>query len=404
MKQKLYFFIGCLLMLQATNSIAQCPAGRYAFSPYYFSSYVFHDSVVYSNVTGDVEAMDIYEPPLTDTMSARPCIILAHEGTFISGTRNSDKTVDSLCVHYAKRGYVTVSIDYRLASSVLVMLNLSTAANEVAAAMSDGKAAIRFMVNNRTTYKIDTNNIFIGGNSAGAVLYMHVGYIDSSGECDPLLLTAMDANGGFEGNSGTPGHTTRAKGVIDLAGALHNVSLAGPGDVASVNCQGDQDNVVPYTCGLPLGGACPDSLCGLGSLEAQYVSAGINHMSLVFPGSNHVPWDADAAMFYSVDSIVNVFLMNQVCSDVTSVNNVTVNTEVSLFPNPANDVLNIRASEPVSEVIMYDETGRTVMQVNGINRADYELNTSRFIKGMYFVKMKFVNENNAPVTKRIIVD
>jgi len=47
---------------------------------------------------------------------------------------------------------------------------------------------------------------------------MHIGYIDSLGECSPNIAAAVGANGGFEGNSGNPGYTTRFKAIINLAG------------------------------------------------------------------------------------------------------------------------------------------------------------------------------------------
>ena len=394
-------------MLQAPGAIAQCPGGRYANE--IFSGYTV-TTTTYSSPYN--LQMDIYQPT-GDTLSARPLIILAHGGSFISGTRSDDATVDSLCVRFAKRGYVTASIDYRLGTTAQMLSTDSTQPiSEVIQAVSDGKAAIRYFVKDRATsdsFKVDTNNIFIGGNSAGGVLYMHVGYLDSLGECPSYIQTAMAANGGFEGNSGNAGYTTRSRGVISLAGGLNEVAFVGPGDKPSVNCQGNLDPVVPYTCGKPdlsggLGLAVVQvTLCGLGSLEPQYVAEGIYHMSLVFPGDQHVPWDSDTAKFNRVDSIVNAFLYSLICT-TTSVNEVQTNTAVSLFPNPASDVLNVKSPQQLNTITIYDETGRTVMNVTGINNTDYEINTSHLTKGLYFVKMSFTNENNAPVVKRIVVE
>lgn len=401
MKQKLYLILGCILMLQTTRTMAQCPGGRYV-------DEIFSETM--STVTYSTPyslQMDIHQPT-GDTLSARPLIIFAHEGTFVSGTRSSDATIDSLCVRFAKRGYVTASIDYRLSNfAVMLAADSSGAINEVIQAVSDGKAAIRYFVKDRATsnlYKIDTNNIFVGGNSAGAVLYMHVGYLDSLGECPSYIQTAMAANGGFEGNSGNAGYTTRSKGIISLAGGLNRVSFAGPGDKPSVNCQGDQDLIVPYTCAEAYNGLIHVELCGTGSLQPQYNAVGIYNMDLVFPGQGHVPWDTNPAMFQSVDSIVSLFLYNMVCTGVLSANEVHLNSEVSLFPNPATDLVNVRASQPVSEITMYDETGRVVLQAGGINNTNYEINTAHFSKGLYFVKMRFQNGDNAPVVKRIVIE
>jgi len=392
----------CLLMTGIASANAQCPAGRYLTE--IFSS-VTLDSVTYS--TPYSLKMDIYQPS-GDALAARPLIILAHEGTFVSGTRESDVTVDSLCQRFARRGYVTASIDYRLSTLPNMTSSDSTLAiDEVIQAVSDGKAAVRYFVQDAATantYKIDTNNIFIGGNSAGAVLYMHVGYLDSLGECPSYIATAMAANGGFEGNSGNPGYTTKSKAIINLAGALNEVSFVGPGDKPSVNAQGTDDVVVPYDCGYPLFGAAHITLCGLGSLEPAYDANDIYHVSHIFVGASHVPWDTDPAEFNTVDSMVTVFLYNLVCTGVLSVNTMSAITDLSLFPNPASEVLHMKASEPVKSISVYDELGRMVLQAPDINSENYEVNTSLLSKGVYFIKISFANEYNAPLVKRVVIE
>ena len=86
------------------KSYAQCPTGRYLYNGLFTSYTMVTDT--YSTVYPTTSAVDIYQPT-GDTMAARPLIILAHGGSFVGGTRNDDVTVDSLCVHFAKRGYVT---------------------------------------------------------------------------------------------------------------------------------------------------------------------------------------------------------------------------------------------------------------------------------------------------------
>jgi hypothetical protein len=351
--------------------------------------------------------MDIYQPT-GDTYAERPLIILAHGGSFISGTRSDDGSVDSLCVRFARRGYVTASIDYRLASPFDMFSADSTPSiNAVVKAISDGKAAIRYFVKDAATtntYKIDTNNIFIGGNSAGAVLYMHVGYLADTTECPSYLLTAMNANGGFEGNSGNPGYTTKNKAVVDLAGALNKSSFVGPFDKPSVNFQGTADNIVPYNCGYPLGGACHVQLCGMGTLEPVMTTNGVYHMTKIFTGDSHVPWDSDPAKFKTVDSLTTIFLYNLVCTNVASVNEVHANTEVDIYPNPASERINISAAQPAQEVTVYDGTGRMVMHVEGAGKGSYELNTAGLVQGVYFIKLRFSDKNNIPVVKRVVIE
>lgn len=189
--KKLYLLLAGSVIMNTAH--AQCPAGRHV-SDTYFPS-ITMDSVTYSSAYS--LKMDIYQP-VGDTMSARPIIILAHGGSFIGGDRASDGTVDSLCARFAHRGYVTASIDYRLSDALSMISSDSTMAiDEVIKAISYGKAAVRYFRQDRATtntYKIDTNKIYVGGNSAGAVLYMHVGYLTDISECPSYIATAMAAS------------------------------------------------------------------------------------------------------------------------------------------------------------------------------------------------------------------
>lgn len=394
------FYLGLLLCLGIQQSAsAQCPIGRY--NSNVFTDFTI-DTVTYS--TPYNLQMDIYQP-VGDTLTMRPLIILAHGGSFISGNKNADSTVVQMCRNFAKRGYVTASINYRL-GTMFGMLDSAYAVNEVVQAISDGKAAIRYFMKDAATsntYKVDTNNIFVGGNSAGAIIYMHVGYIDSISECPSYIAAAMAANGGFEGNSGNAGYNTKNKAVINLAGALNTSAMVGWYDKPSVNVQGDADITVPYNCGYPnIGVSVPVRLCGLGQLEPAYTAKGVYHMSKVFVGDSHVPWSSNAAKFFTVDSLVTEFLYNMVCTNVAGVNTVATNTEVTVYPNPADEMLNITAAALVQSVTVFDNMGRVVV-AQETNRQNFELNTAHLAAGIYYIKLRFANENNAPVVRRVVI-
>jgi len=389
----------CISILLGQVSHAQCGNGRYLTT--IFPTYSV-TTVTYSTPYNLL--MDIYQPT-GDTYTKRPLVILAHEGSFVEGSRNSDSTCVQLCRNLCQRGYVTASIDYRL-GTITSLLDSVQIINVVVQAISDGKAAVRYFVQDASTtntYKIDTNNIFIGGNSAGAVLYMHVCYLDSLGECPNYIVNAMDSNGGFEGNSGNAGYTTKFKAVIDLAGGLNKVSFVGPGDKPSVNAQGDQDAVVPYTCGEPDPGVVvPITLCGLGSLEPQYNAESIYHWSLVFPGAGHVPWDNNPVMFPTVDSLVTNFLYTLVCG-TEGVNEISQAAECDIYPNPASTEVSIRSSLPMENICVYDISGRMILQSNAGGKKNYDINISQLAKGMYVVRI-YSGQGYMPVIKKLTIE
>lgn len=401
MGRLLHFIAGCGLALQAIPSHAQCDGGR--FRDEIFPT-VTLDSVTYSTPYG--LKMDIYQPA-GDAMAHRPLIILAHEGAFISGNRSSDVTVDSLCMRFARRGYVTASIDYRL-TNMLAMLSpdSSLSIDAVIKAVSDAKAAIRYFVRDAATtntWKIDTNNIYTGGNSAGAVLNMHLGYITSAAECPPYVASAFTANGGINGNSSdavTATYGIHYRAIIDMAGALNKTSFISTGDVPSVNFQGDLDNVVPYNCAKALGGLSSISLCGLGPMAPALTTAGVYHSSTVFPGAGHVPWDTDPVLFKTVDSTITEFLYTYVCSGTSAVQQVAT-VAATLYPNPAAGSTTVTASADISMLEVTDLQGRTVLR-QATHGHTATVNTSTLSPGLYILKIMPV-DGSAPLTKRLVL-
>ena len=395
----------CIACLTASHAYAQ--GTRYVDSV--FANYT-KTTVTYSTVYN--QQMDIYQPT-GDTATLRPILVLAHGGSFTSGDRNADNVITQLCADFAHKGYVTVSIDYRL-TSAQNLLTADSAIIEVLRAVSDGKAAIRYFYQDAATtntYKIDTNNLFVGGNSAGAVLYMHVAYITNVGMLSPTFQTLLTRVGGLDGNSGNPGYSTNVKGVINLAGALNVASWVQSCGKPVVSAQGDADPVVPYNCGNPEYGVVPVTLCGLGKMQ-PYITANTPYSaSMVFPGDGHVPWQSNAAKFYRIDTMITSFLykalsepMNAVCTNTPlGILDDSYASRISLYPNPATNVLNISSSEMINNISLIDQTGRIVNQVSDIKTLHYQMNTSHLSAGVYIVRLNDV-QGQTPVIRKIVIE
>jgi para-nitrobenzyl esterase len=398
MKKKFYSLF--MLAIAASQVFAQCGA-RY--KEQVFSAVTKTSNVTYSTSNGTTLKLDVYEPT-GDTASLRPLLIMAHGGSFSSGTKANDNVCVSICNSFAKRGYVTASIDYRL-GSVIQMLDSAYAINTVMKAISDGKSAIRFFRKDAATtntYRIDPNQIFAGGNSAGAVLYMHVIYIDSVNECPPPLRAVINSNGGIEGNSGNDGYSSELQGLMNLAGGLNVPEFVGPNSRPSFNAQGDADNTVPYNCANAQGGLTPVRLCGLGVLEPLYNQFSVNHVSIVYPGEGHTPWVSDASELTEIDTTSANFFYNLICSQVSSVQNIQETAEISLFPNPAANEVNFRSSDRMSTVSLFNGLGQKVL-VQTFETATGKINTNDLAKGMYQVKIEFADTNVSAVLKTLVI-
>lgn len=361
--------------------------------------------VIYSTANSTTLKLDVYEPQ-GDTETKRPLIVLAHGGSFIGGNKTADATVTTLCENFAKRGYVTASINYRLGGS-LEMLTLNSAITVVIKAISDGKAAVRYFrkdaAENGNTFGIDSNMIFVGGNSAGAVLYLHHTYISDVNEAPQNIQTILNQNGGIEGNSGNDGYSSAVSGVINLAGGLNEVQFIDIGEPAVISFHGDDDDVVPYTCANAQGGFTPVVLCGLGSMQPRLTSEGIDHVSKVYAGEGHTPWQSNNTMMTEIESMVASFLFNKVCASTGIAENAKDKT-FSVYPNPTSGTLNIEilagTNQPY-QVKVFDASGRMVWNKNNISEKTARLEL-KLTAGIYRVLIQYQDGSHNVLSRNVL--
>ena len=116
------------------------------------------------------------------------------------------------------------------------------------------KASIRYIVKNSSEFKIDTNKIFIGGYSAGAIISLHLAYINSidelisAGEKD--LANYLKNNGGLAGNSGNLEYDSyKIIGVINISGSLFSTKFLNSSEPVLFSVHGTNDKIVPFKSG-----------------------------------------------------------------------------------------------------------------------------------------------------------
>lgn len=392
-----------LFLITAYAATAQCNGNRY--KDEIFSSFT-KTTVTYSvhSQQTNRDKMDIYTPN-GDTETNRPVILLAHGGSFTDGSRD-EPTIAKLCERFAKRGYVTASMSYRLAGNAFEMFQESSAYPVVIKAVSDGKAAVRYLKANASSLGIDSNKIIVGGNSAGAILMLHLAYIDSVEEVsnEPIIFNAMNANGGFEGNSGNDGPTSRVFAVVDWAGGIKDTTWMSPGNVPVVNLHGDPDGTVPYNCGQVLNGISQVNVCGPGIYNKRLNNVGINYWEKRYPNLGHQPWGANAnnAIFFEADSITRDFLYDLLCT-VSSINDpAQAAAAIQLYPNPANNVFTVQSPESIRSIRVLDHTGRMVKEFAAVNNNSLQITTEGLSRGIYYVQVMHTAGTQAVVKKLIV--
>ena len=305
-------------------TFAQCN-GRYQTE--IFSS-VTKTTVNYSDVYADnAHEMDIYTPD-GDTEINRPLILFMHGGSFTGGNKDLVDCVD-FCESFAKRGYVTASVNYRLASNPInFMLDQELQFSTVFKSISDIKSAIRYFrknYNNGNTYGIDENTIFIGGSSAGGVIAVNLAYVDNITDLptSPIDVQSISNNlGGLEGDAGNNGYSSQVSGVISFAGGINDLNWIDALDEPLVSIQGDADETVNYNCGPGLNIPSVLTLCGAGEMHPQADLVGVINDKLIFPGEGHGWFSGgnSSSLFLQALDFTSAFLFPLLpCNNTTSI-------------------------------------------------------------------------------------
>jgi len=220
--------------------------------------------------------MDIYTPD-GDTEEMRPLIILAHAGSYLPKGLNTlpfgnkvDSSMVEMCTQFAKRGWVAVSMDYRLGWNPMGVTQderAGTIMTAVYRSAQDARALVRFFkadaASRESVYKVDTTKITVGGSNSGGYTALATGYLNDTSEIN--LFKFQDATGasvinqavwgGFNGEAGAPGynnysnpggHTSDIQLVLNMGGAIGDTSWMESGDIPVIAFHGVADVTTPY--------------------------------------------------------------------------------------------------------------------------------------------------------------
>ena len=417
--KKITLFFSCLI---AGSMWAQspCATGRYATDV--FTNYTTTSDIVYGqntswNGASTTLKLDVYQPT-GDAETNRPLVILVHGGSFIGGSK-TDGDVVTMCQKFAKKGYVTASIDYRLG---FFPFDSANAVKAVVRAVQDLRAAVRFFYKDKQTtnaYKIDTNNIYVGGSSAGAITSLHLAYLDQECEVSDYLNQATITQlGGLEGTSGNPGYSSKVKGVLNGCGALARYSWLEAGDVPVASVHGTNDGTVKYNRGIVNPGTPLMYLDGSRMIHERACAVGVENQFYTFLGAPHVPYAGNAAYMDTTVNFFRDFLIKQLgCTDAiiqpenaraqsvnlypiaycdgSPVNEVCPTSGLQeqnvltalIYPNPAADQVHIVPNVTGKySVDLIDNTGRVLIHKE-IDNDMCELNINGITAGNYFIRV-----------------
>jgi para-nitrobenzyl esterase len=341
MKRTATLFLLCMPFL---GSAQECANGRYT-DPAHFPDVTVTTAVPFGANTGvsggnQVLRMDVYEPT-NDMLDARPVVLVAVGGGFISGTRGD---VADICEAFARMGYVAVAPDYRVG---FFLPNATTTTRAVMRGAHDMRACVRYLrktvAEDGNPYRIDPERIIIGGVSAGAISAIHATYLNEESEIPAVLIPESAAMGGIEGNSGTPGYSSEVLACYSFSGAIGDTTWIVPGDKPLASIHEVGDGVVPYYTQEVSVVGIPTGLIASGShdIHLRFNNIGVPNCFLSYPGNGHVGYlQSDAA---NAIAFVAQFMADMVCgaplacANTLAVDELTEPAASLPYPNPSAD-------------------------------------------------------------------
>jgi acetyl esterase/lipase len=149
---------------------------------------IVQNGIEYANPDNQHLQLDMARPAAGE--GPFPAVICIHGGGFRAGTRDG---YDGLIRQLAERGYVAVTVTYRLAPRY-----------PFPAAIHDVKAAVRWLRGNAAKYHVDPDRIGVTGGSAGGHLAQFLGVTGDVKE--------------FEGDEGNLDQSSRVACVVNYYG------------------------------------------------------------------------------------------------------------------------------------------------------------------------------------------
>lgn len=256
-----------------------------------YSDIPFATADPYGIIAAQELKLDLYEA-FGDTLAQRPLIVFSFGGAFLIGDK-SQPFIPDFCKYFAKRGYAVAAITYRIGFNTL---DPGSAERAVYRAVQDIRAALRFFAEFSQAFRIDTNNIFLAGTSAGCVASLHSVFMteqDRPASTYGTLLEPQDlgcancSGNNLYGNADVP-----VKGIINCWGAMLDTLYIGnlaQDSVPVISFHGTNDLIVPYAYGNPFQLPIFPPMYGSYSIHQRLSNKDIFNVLKPLNGAGHEP-------------------------------------------------------------------------------------------------------------------
>jgi pimeloyl-ACP methyl ester carboxylesterase len=372
--------------------------------------------------------LDIYYP-IESATEKRPLVLCLFGGAFLSGSKERPDIV-AWCDSLAHYGYVAVAINYRLGFNPVGGgggIGPSTGMKRAAyRAIQDCRSAIHFLIENSEMYRIDTSQIFLLGNSAGAITAINTVFFKDEERFPETYSVGVGQNnsdlGDLDCNSYFPNHNISIAGVVSLWGATMDLSWFDEGEqVPMLFIHGDADEIVPYNEGYAFnyGNNTNVNVYLYGSEPIYQIFEQNNWQGTIHIYANQPHAFYSCGEFNMTNLEREYFpceywdtifpeVVNWLCTYNNDCNSSSIEDyyndgKYKIYPNPANSVITLSINEDadVNYVFtIYNCKGELVYQTI-VELAYKHIDISNFIQGIYFTELR---NGNGRYTSKLIVE
>jgi predicted esterase len=241
-KVSVYVLTGLIIMIMPFSAPAQKTEKPVKCKDFVFDDIQVKKNLIYKEDTAPgikykYYHFDFYEPT-GDTTAYRPLIIWLHGGGFKFGKKKSGG-LPLWSKTFAQRGYVCAAVNYRL-SKKHPLKNFADIVEGCADAVKDVNQAIQYFKQHCRQYRIDTNRIILGGNSAGGIIALQAVY------SSPAEMATLVHCGDSTSIVSHFHNLQHIAAVINFWGALFDLNWLKNAAIPIVSVHGKNDRVVPY--------------------------------------------------------------------------------------------------------------------------------------------------------------
>lgn len=261
--------------------------------------------------------LDLYLPK-DDTIKEHPLFVLMHGGSFYFGDKG-DETMRLWCEHFASTGYVVASANYRMG----FMPNKAAIQRCGYEAIQDANAVMRYLIHHAKTYGIDTNNVFVGGTSAGSITMLSMAFMTDNNSPDFVKKHKYAKRfGGLTTAGNDIKQSFKIKAIANMWGAIYDLDQISSRPTPVISFHGDADVIVPFDCGIPfsavkgnIGEMLFDTMYGSKSIHQRLDSLRIRNEFYPLLGKSHSPYvdgnDNVNEVYYFIQNKMQAFFLKE---------------------------------------------------------------------------------------------